>query len=263
MFRIIVLGARGSFPVAGSSFAKYGGKTTAILVEAGDQAVLIDAGSGLMCNESRFSNKQHVHMVFTHYHLDHILSFPFFPYHLRADQRVTVHHDPKLGTHPRDALLDFVRKPFLPMDHASLLRPLAWSAFDATLEIGPLRIDAFPTHHPEFGIGYRFTVGDKVYVHISDHEHEPHFDGPILEQLADADLVTMDAMYEPQDFHKGFGHSTWPTVVELARKASVKKLLLWHHHYHYTDSRIDRIVDDARGILPATEAAQEGRIYVP
>ena len=260
--RVTVLGARGSFPVEGPQFRRYGGRTIALIVETEDQIVLVDAGTGLICNEYRFADRKKIHMVFTHFHMDHILSFPFFPYHLKKDQELIVHHDEKLSPPPKEALLDFVRRPYFPMDHQSLTGNVSWSAFSDRLELGDLTVTTFPLNHPDFSIGYRFEKAGKTYVHISDHEHEPELDDAILANIAGADLLTMDAMYEPQDFNKGFGHTRWTDVVRLGKAAGVGKLLLWHHHYHYTDRRIDTIVKNAQSIYAPTDAAHEGGVYL-
>lgn len=259
--RVTALGARGSFPIEGPEFQRYGGRTTALIVEAGDDVVLIDAGTGLICNEYRFANRKRVHMVFTHFHMDHILAFPFFPYHLTRGQRVIVHFDPDLSPEPRSALLDFVRRPHFPMDHLSLEERFDWRTFHRELVIGDLRITAFPLNHPDFAVGYRFDHGGRSFVHISDHEHEAAWEGRILERIGGVDLLTMDAMYDAPDYRRGWGHSTWPDVVALARKASVGRLLLWHHHFHYTDRRIDHIVSDAQTLYAFTDAAHEGGTY--
>ncbi len=258
--RVTVLGARGSFPVEGAEFQRYGGRTTALIVEAGDDVVLIDAGSGLICNEHRFAHAPVVHMVFTHFHMDHILAFPFFPFHLQKGQKIVVHHDPALSPDPRSALFDFVRRPHFPMDHGALDSRFVWTQFHGSFEVGGLSISAFALNHPDFAVGYRFRYDGREYVHISDHEHEPAWDGRILSAIGGAHLVTMDAMYDAPDYRPGWGHSRWPDVVDLAVRGGVERLLLWHHHYHYTDRRLEHIVSEAQTLHARTDAAHEGGI---
>ncbi len=74
-------GSRGSIPVSGKEYIKYGGDTTCIEVrtESGD-TIIIDAGTGIrrlgkqLLEQERFS----YHFIFTHAHWDHIMGFPFF-----------------------------------------------------------------------------------------------------------------------------------------------------------------------------------------
>ena len=74
-------GARGSIPVSGREYLKYGGDTTCLEIRTDeDGIIIIDAGTGIrrlgnrLLEEGRFQYT----MIFTHSHCDHILGFPFF-----------------------------------------------------------------------------------------------------------------------------------------------------------------------------------------
>jgi phosphoribosyl 1,2-cyclic phosphodiesterase len=74
-------GARGSIPVSGEEFIKYGGDTTCIEIRTqDDQIIIVDAGTGIrrlgnhFIEEGRYSYE----LIFTHAHWDHLMGFPFF-----------------------------------------------------------------------------------------------------------------------------------------------------------------------------------------
>ena len=74
-------GARGSIPVSGREYLKYGGDTTCIEIRSkNDEIIIVDTGSGVrrlgnrLLSEKRFE----YNIIFTHSHWDHILGFPFF-----------------------------------------------------------------------------------------------------------------------------------------------------------------------------------------
>ena len=46
--RVLLLGVRGSLPVSGADFARYGCATTCFLLELDGQFLLVDGGSGLL-----------------------------------------------------------------------------------------------------------------------------------------------------------------------------------------------------------------------
>ena len=46
--RITILGTRGSIPTSGRDMVEYGCATTCVLVQAGDQAIFLDAGTGII-----------------------------------------------------------------------------------------------------------------------------------------------------------------------------------------------------------------------
>src|SRR5512137_2139442 len=74
-------GARGSIPVSGSEYLRYGGDTPCVEIRtADDDIVIIDAGSGIRRLGNRLlAEKRHDYtLIFTHAHWDHIMGFPFF-----------------------------------------------------------------------------------------------------------------------------------------------------------------------------------------
>ena len=78
--QVTVWGARGSIPVSGPEYVRYGGDTTCLEVRGPGEPLLIDAGTGIR----RAGNRLHaervrrMHLLFTHAHWDHVLGFPFF-----------------------------------------------------------------------------------------------------------------------------------------------------------------------------------------
>ena len=74
-------GARGSIPVSGKEYLKYGGSTTCVeIITKNDGIIIIDAGSGIrkLGNKLLKEGRRTYNMIFTHPHWDHLLGFPFF-----------------------------------------------------------------------------------------------------------------------------------------------------------------------------------------
>ena len=74
-------GARGSIPVSGKEYLKYGGSTTCLeLRTKDDEIIIIDAGSGIrkLGNNLLDENRYEYSILFTHAHWDHVLGLPFF-----------------------------------------------------------------------------------------------------------------------------------------------------------------------------------------
>ncbi|HLA04991.1 MAG TPA: MBL fold metallo-hydrolase, partial [Syntrophales bacterium] len=73
-------GARGSIPVSGEEYLRYGGDTTCLEIRTkNDEIIIIDAGSGIRRLGSKLlAEKRHNYtMLFTHAHWDHLMGFPF------------------------------------------------------------------------------------------------------------------------------------------------------------------------------------------
>ncbi len=81
--------------------------------------------------------------------------------------------------------------------------------------------------------------------------------------LADgADLLIYDAAYTNQEYpnFKGWGHSTWQEAVKIARAASVKETLLFHHDPSHDDQKMDEIAKLAQKELSTVRPAVEGEV---
>ena len=77
-------GVRGSMPVSGDDRNKYGGHTLcACLVTSDGEWLVIDAGTGIKMLSDKLANQPQdkelkIHLLLTHFHLDHITGLPFF-----------------------------------------------------------------------------------------------------------------------------------------------------------------------------------------
>ncbi len=71
-----VLGCRGSMPISGPDFAKYGGATSSYLYMTEEEAIILDAGTGILNLPDVGSRRLSV--LISHSHIDHILGLPMF-----------------------------------------------------------------------------------------------------------------------------------------------------------------------------------------
>lgn len=78
-------GARGSHPVSGERYVRYGGNTLCVEIRAGDNLLILDAGTGiielgrdLMARSAQAGKPIHATILFSHMHHDHTQGFPFF-----------------------------------------------------------------------------------------------------------------------------------------------------------------------------------------
>jgi len=252
-------GARGSIPVSGPEYIKYGGDTTCLEIRTqNDEVIIVDAGSGIrrLGNQLIDEGKYHYHLIFTHSHLDHILGFPFFKpiYHPKA----TVHlmGCPTTQGNIQKLLSKAMSAPLFPIQFDALQAKIDYDVecrFDFQID----SIDILPINlnHPNGGMGYKFVENGKSFVFLTDNElGSRHRNGRTFEEYAafskDADLLIHDSEYTEDEYllTKGWGHSTYLDALELAQKAHVKTFGLFHHNQNRSDQEQDIIVEKCRSI---------------
>lgn len=274
--RITCHGTRGSIPVSGPEYLKYGGDTTCLEIRAGDgEIALIDAGTGIRRAGNRLHAEQtaRIHLLFTHAHWDHILGFPFFRPLYTPGVRLEIYGCSAAQASVREMLHRTMRAPNFPVDLEAVAAELVYHEdCREPLRISDTEFAFFPLSHPNGGTGYRVTAGRKSLVFLTDNElGRVHPGGRHFEDYvrfaAGADLLLHDAEFTALEYRhrQGWGHSAWDDALRLARDAGVRRLGFWHHNMERTDAALDRIVAEcagraaAAGVDLACFAAQQGQ----
>ena len=79
--RLVIHGARGSWPVSGRAYQHHGGHTSCVSLETSEGLLIIDAGSGLAQLGKlleRRTTLPPMTLLLTHVHLDDIIGLPAF-----------------------------------------------------------------------------------------------------------------------------------------------------------------------------------------
>ena len=100
---------------------------------------------------------------------------------------------------------------------------------------------------PAPALAYRVEADGRSVVYATDTE-DP-FSGnenPVVALAKDADVLIHDAQYDDDDYKKGWGHSTIATAVDVAVRAGVKRLVLYHHDPDRSDDMLDKVGADAQ-----------------
>jgi phosphoribosyl 1,2-cyclic phosphodiesterase len=259
-------GVRGSAPTPVADNLNHGGNTTCIEILAGDDTrMIIDAGTGirLLGQElvTRYGGTLEVHLFFTHFHWDHIQGLPFFRPLYSPANLLTFYSD-RPPAELYQLLSAQMQAPYFPVIWESVCPSCRCVQVGAEpVWAGRVSVRSFPLHHPQGGCGYKFSFGGAVVVHACDLEHgNKEKDDILVEVCHEADLLIYDTQFTPEEYgsRRGWGHSTWLEAVRVARRASVKKLILFHHEPNRTDEQVEHLVELAREHFPNTIAAREG-----
>src|SRR5439155_411790 len=130
-------GVRGSIASAGGQTAQVGGNTSCVEVRAGEELIVLDAGTGLrgLGDELvRAGGAVRAHLLLSHFHWDHIQGFPFFTPAYVPGNRIRV-YGPERCAGPtgdvRAALAAQMRAPHFPVGLEVMRAQLEFTALAA------------------------------------------------------------------------------------------------------------------------------------
>ncbi len=259
-------GVRGSIAAPGVATARVGGNTSCVEVIAGDNRIVLDAGTGLRGLGDRLiaSGPSATTILLSHLHWDHIQGLPFFTPIYIAGNWIEVVSGPN-GAMPLEAALRRqMSAPFFPVEFDEVARqvrvrePRVGEAF----AVGDVRVTMAKLNHPDPVYGYRLDHQGASIVYATDTEHFACVDPALARLAAGADVLIYDAQYTPEEYpgKVGWGHSTWEAAVALARTAGVRQLVLYHHDPRRADDAVEALEARARAAFPGTIAAREGGV---
>lgn len=266
--RIRCWGSRGSIPVSGREYLKYGGDTTCIEVETKTgHSIVIDAGTGIrkLGETPYFKSVREFHLLFTHCHLDHVIGFNFFTPLFLKNRRIII-PDNRFGqTHVQSMVKTVLKPPLFPITLENVKADIEFTPeMQDSLIIGSVTVETIPLSHPGGGLGYKFTEDGKTFAFITDNEPEhPHPGGMNFQNYTDfvknADILFHDAEFTSEEYQSrmGWGHSSIPAVLRLAVEAGVGRLGLFHINQKRSDTEMDRLVEDAGKDLLAGNSSIE------
>ncbi|MBW1894869.1 MAG: MBL fold metallo-hydrolase [Deltaproteobacteria bacterium] len=252
-------GSRGSIPVSGLEYIKYGGDTTCLEIRTkSDDIIIVDAGTGIrrLGNKLVKEGRYRFNILFTHAHWDHLMGFPFFKPLFIKKAEIKAFKCPFPGSYVEDMILKILAPPNFPVKYSDLSASIVYEeAGQGSFQIGSVTIEPINISHPNGGSGYKFIEDNKSFVFLTDNElgfvHPGGFEfDAYLEFSKGADLLIHDAEYTPDEYSTQieWGHSSYADVLDLAFKAKVKKLGLFHLNQERTDDEMDEIVKDCQRI---------------
>lgn len=261
-------GARGSIPVSGDEYIKYGGDTTCLEIRTkDDEIIIIDAGSGIrrlgnrLVSEKRFQYT----MLFTHAHWDHIMGFPFFSPIYSKKTRITMFGCPCAQASVKDMISKIMAPPNFPVNFENIRADITYhEACEVLFTLNSLTVTPIPLSHPNQGVGYKFVEDGKSFIFLTDNELTfQHPGGADFEDYrdfsADADLLIHDAEYTEEEYKKTrtWGHSVYKDALKLALDARVQKFGLFHHNQERSDEGIDEMLADCRKTVTSNNTSLE------
>ncbi len=270
--RVRFWGTRGSIATPGPGTNHFGGNTSCVEVTtANGDLLILDCGTGAhgLAAELMAQGKKAIdaNILLGHTHWDHIQGFPFFSPAFVGGNSVAIHGPEGSRGSLHDVLAGQMEFTYFPVELNQLPAAITYHELTEGIRtIGGARVATQFLNHPAMTVGYRIEADGVALVYLVDHEPfsdelwragaAPGRIESILHErdrqhanfMADADLVIHDAQYTPEEYgpKKGWGHSTYDYVVQIAAAAGVHRVALTHHDPSHDDHFVAAIERKAR-----------------
>ena len=283
MTRLKFWGVRGSIPSPGPSTLRYGGNTSCLEVRNEDRFFIFDAGSGIReLGNSLLNSGQNIkgHIFISHLHWDHIQGIPFFTPAYIPGNEFTFYSAKDVNSGLKELISSQMDSVYFPVEMDDMCAELQFHALqEGRFEVDNIPVETIFVNHPGNALGYKLYLDDTILVYISDNE--PFESAPaenaddyigedgnekLIEFISGSDILVHDAQYTPEEYESKvtWGHSPYDYTVNLALRAGVKKLFLFHHDPMHNDEKVDEILAGAKSLAASSdsrmeiEAAREG-----
>lgn len=285
-------GVRGSIPTPGPTTIKYGGNTSCVELRHENKLFILDAGSGIrpLGNELLKIKSSIIANIFiSHMHWDHIQGIPFFtPAYIPGNQ-FTFYGSENTQKDLATIIADQMDPTYFPIELKDMAASLNFKNLsEGRYNIDDTQIETVYVNHPGNALGYKLNLDGKTIVYISDNEpftsgnldklnSQQDSSDPLIGEdgnqklinfIKNSDILIHDAQYTEDEYTTkiSWGHSPLNYTVNIAIKADVKKLILFHHDPLHDDDMIDKMLEDAKDLAKKSNhqmdilAAQEEMI---
>ncbi len=250
-----------------------GGNTPCIQIQADGKEIIVDAGSGIrnlgmeLMNGPCGKGQGEIHLFLSHTHWDHIQGLPFFVpafvpgniIHIYSIHNVepTLHDQMLPATFP----VDFA---YMRERSTLIFHPLR---VGERFQLDEILVTNLRLPHPGEAFAYRFDFNGKTIVYASDAEYKKLDDNttqPYVRFYAGADVLFFDSQFSLREslLREDWGHSSSLIGADLARRASVRRLVLFHHDPTTTDQELLNIRAQTIAYQKTYDAAPLTEIYI-
>ena len=262
---IRILGARGSTPVGGAQFARFGGQTVCCFLRLGGEKILLDAGSGMMQVDGCLSpEEKQLSLLLTHPHADHMIGLPLSPVVLRRDFRLDVYAAARGGLDARAQVCALLAPPLWPVGPEQLPADFVFHPLPERFTIGSVTVESTEGLHPGGVSLLRLRSGGRSVVFATDCTLREELLPRLTAFAADCDLLLIDGQYSEAEWKtfSGFGHSTWAAAARFGARCGAKHTLILHHDPRRTDDELEAAEAEARRLNAACSFARAGTEFI-
>lgn len=250
-------GTRGSNPVAGAEYVRFGGNTVCLEVRHGEDLVIIDAGTGIRPLGDTIDTQKikTLHLFLSHTHWDHVTGFPFFGPIYDPNVHIVIWSPVGFEKSTRELFTDMLAYAYFPVRLEDIKAKISFNDLrdGHPVSIGDITIDSHHAYHPGATLCFKIHVAKKTYGYATDNEmflgnhrnpNSVHKEDQIvkvhrsiIEFFTHCDHLIHEAQYTPFEYQRrvGWGHSSISNATLLCKFAEIKEWIVTHHDPKHTD----------------------------
>lgn len=263
------LGCRGTIPVSGEKYLKYGGNTPSLFVPLNsEECLILDCGTGInRINTSERLIYKKYHIFFSHLHWDHIIGLPTFKALYDPEAEINIYVQDKSVEHPFLFIKYLFSPPYFPVSHKMLQAKIKYHLVkpESEYKFPDLSLTSIEGSHPNGALIYKLSFEDFDIVFATDFEQSEN-DEKIISFSKGTKYLVYDTTFMPDDFYgyndgiskKGWGHSTYVQGAEICKRSGAEYLILYHHNPDYDDEKLERMLMLSKRIFPETICSFDG-----
>ncbi len=251
-------GTRGSNPVSGADYIRFGGNTSSLEIRHCNDLIIVDSGTGIrplgtMLYESRPKN---INLLISHTHLDHLAGFPFFAPIYDPECTVNIYTPIGFDKTTRELFTDMLAHAFFPVRLDDIQATLIFKDIHegVPFKVGTIDVDTHYAYHPGATVCFKFGVNKTTFGYATDNEFlmgyhgDPRLIGKnhplitpyrsMIKFFSDCDFLIHEAQYTPIEYQKkvGWGHSSVTNATALIVHAGIREWVITHHDPAHTDN---------------------------
>jgi CheY-like chemotaxis protein len=264
-------GTRGSNPVSGSEYIRFGGNTCSLEIHHGDHLAIIDAGTGIrrLGESLALPKNKEIHLFFSHTHWDHLTGFPFFHPLYDPECHIILYAPLGFEKNPRELFTDMLAYTYFPVRLDDIKARITFKDLQdsQTIKIDEIEISTHYTFHPGATLCFKISTPEKTFGYVTDNEFLMGYHGhpnalrkdhPLLQPhrslidfLKGCDFLIHEAQYFPQEYMQkvGWGHSSISNATILIRETQTTEWIITHHDPSHTDVLLGKKMQLHRDIL--------------
>jgi CheY-like chemotaxis protein/ribonuclease BN (tRNA processing enzyme) len=264
-------GTRGSIPVSGLDYFKYGGNTSCLELRRDDELIIIDAGSGIReLGADLFSRKTRtVHLVIGHTHWDHIMGFPFFGPVYSPEFKVKIYAAKGFHKSLQELFSGMLDHDYFPVRLEEMQAQFEFVDLsdNAPIEVADLKLYYHYANHPGSTLCFKVETPRTTIGYASDNEILLGYHGDpkaigkdhpalhpykgMVDFYTGCDILVHEAQYTAEEYRTkvGWGHSSIPNAAVLVKHAGIKEWIATHHDPVHSDSFLQEKLELHRNVL--------------